>query len=161
MSDSLSNKPVKVSQLEKLKRLRKIQEWILDDFSHRDIVAKGVAEWDVSERTVERYYSDAFKEFRERTRFDTEHLKAYYKSRKRKLIQDMDPVLKKTPAGVRAINKVLDSMAKIDGIVIDKVELSGPDGAPIATQTSIDMSNLTDDQLKALAALKRSLRNPS
>ncbi len=150
----------RASKIEVAKRIRTVQEWILDDHTYSDIIRSSVARWDISERQAERYYAKAFEDFHEATRQSTESLKAYYKKRKMKLIREMDPVLKKTPSGVRAANKVLDSMAKLDGIVIDKIEVTGKDGGPLQTTTTVDLSGLTLDQLKLLSALKKSLNNP-
>lgn len=36
---------------------------------------------------------------------------------------------------------------------VQQVEASGPDGGPIRTDTRIDVSSLTDDQLRALASI--------
>ncbi|RKD19002.1 hypothetical protein BCY91_14085 [Pelobium manganitolerans] len=125
------------SQLEKYKRIRTVQEWILEDYTFTDIVRSCVSKWDISVRQAERYYSEAFREFKEKEEQSVDALKSYYKKRKMKLIREMDPVLKKTPSGVRAVNKVLDSMAKLDGIMIDKVELTGKDGTPLPSEVKI------------------------
>ncbi|TZF84526.1 hypothetical protein FW774_05930 [Pedobacter sp. BS3] len=122
----------KSTKVEKAKRIRTVQEWIMDDHNTVDIIRSAVARWDVSERQAERYYSEAFTLFKELTEKSIESKKAYYLQRKKKLIREMDPAFKKTPSGVRAINKVLDSMAKLDGIMIDKLEVTGKDGVPLS-----------------------------
>jgi hypothetical protein len=127
----------KASQIEITKRVRTIQEWIMEDHTYSDIIRSSVARWDVSSRQAERYYAKAFKDFRDATRQSTEVLVAYYKKRKQKLIREMDPILKKSPSGVRAINQVLDSMAKLDGIVLDRLEITGKGGGPLQTETTL------------------------
>lgn len=43
--------------------------------------------------------------------------------------------------------------AKLNGLITDKAELSGKDGAPLKL-ASVDLSRLTPEQLTALAAIK-------
>lgn len=46
--------------------------------------------------------------------------------------------------------------AKLLGFMVDKSEVTGKDGAPLQHQVtqSIDLSNLTEDQLRAIASIK-------
>ena len=119
------------SKVEMERRLATIREWILADYTYTDIISSAVIRFEVCERQAERYYSKAFQSFKSDNQQTVEHQKAYYKAKKLKLIRDMYPEAKKTPRGVTAINKILDSMAKLDGIMIDKVEVSGPNGEPL------------------------------
>ncbi|KUZ35266.1 terminase small subunit [Burkholderia territorii] len=50
----------------------------------------------------------------------------------------------------------LDSIAKIMGWSVDRVksEVSGPDGAPIEVNSTVDTSKLTIEQLRVLASIK-------
>lgn len=122
----------KSSKLEHQSRLRVVQEWILEDHSFRDIVKSIVAKWDLSERQAERYYSDAYQLFAEGEVANIDRKKFYYIQRKKKLIKEMNPLEKKTAAGVTAINRVLDSMAEIEGIKSgNKIEISDKDGLTI------------------------------
>lgn len=123
--------------LEKARRIRICQEWIMSDYSWTDIITNAINNWAVSKPTAERYYSEAFKSFKDTLIKDVENRKAYYIQKKKRLIKEMDAASKKTPAGVRAINQVLDSMAMLEGIVIQKVEVSGAGGGPIPTEITI------------------------
>ena len=131
------NKRNPSSQLEMSKRVRNCQEWIMNDFTWSDIIQNCMSKWEVSKRTAERYYSKAFHSFKDTLIQDVENRKAYYLQKKKKLIRDMSPEFKKTPAGVNAINKVLDSMANLEGIVITKVEVTGAGGGPIPTEVTV------------------------
>lgn len=70
----------------------------------------------------------------------------------------MDPKEKKTAAGVTAINKVLDSMAKMEGVTVDTVKLIGDPAKPIHTRNethvtpSVDYTKLPTDFLRTLVA---------
>jgi hypothetical protein len=109
-------KKAKASKIEHESRLRVVMEWILEDYIYADMRKSAVAKWEISERQAERYIADAYKLCSESISKNIEQKKGYYISRKRKLIRDMDPSEKKTAAGVTAINKILDTMAEIEGI---------------------------------------------
>lgn len=117
-------------------RIRAVQEWILEDHPYSDIIKSIVNKWGISIRQAERYHHLAMRFFEDKHALSMERKKAYYIQRKKKIIRDMDPQFKKTPSGARAINKILDSMAKLEGVVIDKIELSGKDGIPLPTGQS-------------------------
>ena len=122
-------------------RHRLVMEWILEDHTYTDIIKSILGKWDVSERQAARYYADAYKLLSD-SEPDTnkiEYKKNYYLQRKKKLIRDMNPAEKKTAAGAAAINRILDSMAEIEGIKVNKHELTGKDGAPIKTDFTITM----------------------
>lgn len=125
---------------EALKRVLIVQEWILADLSRSNILDRCVKEYEVSKRQAERYYKKAFDLFEEISKVSVEKKKGYYLQRKRKLISDMPDQAKKTPAGVLAVNKVLDSMAQLDGVITTKVEVSGKDGAPIEQNYNITLN---------------------
>lgn len=50
----------------------------------------------------------------------------------------------------RDVDAALEKMGKVHKLLIDRQEHSGPDGGPI--KTGIDLSNLSEDQLRALAS---------
>ncbi|MBK7885486.1 MAG: hypothetical protein IPJ81_18100 [Chitinophagaceae bacterium] len=117
---------VRASKIEAKERIRYVQELILNDIGSHDIIRAVISKWDISERQAYRYLYLANKEFEDKCKSSIEHKKAFYKARKLKLIRNMDAAEKKTAAGVTAVNKILDSMAKLDGINIDKLEVILP-----------------------------------
>lgn len=50
--------------------------------------------------------------------------------------------------------KANEMLAKWRGMMIDKVEHSGPDGGPIETNSQIQVEGMTDEQLRALSSIK-------
>lgn len=50
----------------------------------------------------------------------------------------------------------LMDVAKLNGLIVEKNEHSGPNGGPIQANTTLDLSGLTNDQLRALASIKLS-----
>lgn len=117
---------VRSSKIEAKERIRYVQELILNDIGSQDIIRAITSKWDVSDRQAYRYLDSANAEFEEKKKLSLERKKAFYKARKLKLIRSMDPDEKKTAAGVTAVNKILDSMAKMDGINMDKLEINIP-----------------------------------
>lgn len=129
----------KSDKLETSKRVIRVVEWILQDKSRQDILKLCEKHFGVSWRQAERYYLKAHESFVETNMVSLERKRGYYIQRKRKLISNMPEKEKKTAAGVQAINKVLDSMAMLEGIATTKVELSGKDGGPIEQDYNITL----------------------
>lgn len=110
-------------QVELSKRIRIVAEWILSDCLTSDIITQGQQKWNVSERQMKRYIKEAHESFVQIT--EEKGLKArmnWHIHRRLKAIRDMDAALKKTPAGVSVINNTLDSIAKIEGVFVEKVD---------------------------------------
>jgi hypothetical protein len=150
------------NKIELEKRIRQVQEWILMDNAVHDILTQCIQSWNVSKRQAERYVWAARQFFIEKTQESFEKKRAYYLARKRKLIRDMDPKEKKTAAGVAAVNRVLDSMQKLEGVSTDTLKLIGDPEKPLITETKvayssefIDYSTLPTEFLKFLLASRR------
>jgi hypothetical protein len=132
-------------------RIRKVQEWLMADHMNGDIVDFCVNSWDVSRRQAYRYIGKAMEAFKESNEKSVDQKKNYYLARKRKLIHDMPDAYKKTPAGVAAINRVLDSMAQLEGLSIKKVELTGKDGKDLVPPSEpMRFENLTTEQIEQI-----------
>lgn len=133
----MSEKTEKSSKFEIERRIRNVQEWILDDHTYSDIMRSIVNKWGVSDRQAQRYIKSAYEEFKEKNELSMDIKKAFYMKRKMKIIRDMDPKVKTTASGARAINKILDSMAELDGIKINRIQLTGNDGEPLIPEAGI------------------------
>lgn len=129
-------------------RLRTVMEWILDDHTYTDIKKSILAKWDISDRQAKRYYADAYELLSEGAEHNIERKKAFYIQRKKKLIRDMDPKEKKTASGVAAINKILDSMAEIEGVKVNKHELTGKNGKDLNLVTIFELPDNGRDPSK-------------
>lgn len=105
-------------------RIRTVQEWMMQDQCSADIVTQGMTLWGVGKRQIERYIAEAEKGFQEMNKTVLERKKAYYIQRSKKVLRDMDSRFKKTPQGVFAQQSMLQFMAKLDGVMVDKAELS-------------------------------------
>jgi hypothetical protein len=147
----------RASKLETAERVRYVQELILNDYASGDIIKAIIQKWGVTERQSYRYLWAANAFFEEKNELSLTRKKAVYKARKLKLLRNMDPAEKKTAKGVAAINKVLDSMAKLDGITFnepDSVKVNVSTNNTVSTtstlSTSIDYSALSTEFLEAV-----------
>ncbi len=96
-------------------------ELMMNDFAPSQIHQILLEKYGVTKRQAERYLYCANLFLEEKTEVSRKRKLAWYKARKFRLLRDMDPKEKKTAAGVRAIDGVLNSMAKLEGLMIDKV----------------------------------------
>lgn len=148
-------------KLELQKRIRHVQEWILMDYVTGDIITQCVAKWNVSDRQAYRYLWAANRFFEERDKLSLEKKRSYYLARKKKLLRDMNPEEKKTSPGVIAVNRVLDSMAKLEGVTVNTLKLIGDPDKPIKTESSvaftspIDYSKLSTEFLDMIIANRK------
>jgi hypothetical protein len=137
--------PKRVSdRLELQTRIRAVQEWILQDYLTCDIIANCVKTWGITERQAYRYLWAANRFFAEKDKLSLEQKRAYYLAKKKKLLRDMKPEEKKSAAGVVAVNRVLDSMAKLEGVTVDTLKLIGDPNQPVKTQTTVEFSSPID-----------------
>lgn len=127
-------------KLEISKRVFKVVDWILDDMSRQQIIEKCEKEFGVQWRQAERYYLKAHESFVEKKQLSIDRKKGYHIQKKLKLIRDIPEKVKKTAAGARTINAILDSMADIEGLKKTSVELTGKDGAPIEQNYNITLN---------------------
>lgn len=144
-------------QLEMIRRIRIVADWVLQDHLSADIISYCVSKWGVSERQGYRYLEAALDELKEKSERSLEQKKAYYISRKRKLIRDMDPGEKKTAAGVAAIDKVLNGMAKLEGIQFNTLKLVGDPDQPITTELRANIAHHHIDYTKLPTEFLRQL----
>lgn len=129
-------KEAKVDDIELDKRIRVVQEYLLLDYSKGDIAAQCVAKWGVSTRQGYNYIEKAYAAWEEINEKERKRLQKYHVQRRMKLLRNMDPAEAKTAAGTRAALEVLKDLAKFQGVApSEKVEHTGPEGAPIQTET--------------------------
>ena len=153
MEQTEQQKKRKADKIESAKRIRIIQDWIMQDHMTMDIINQSMQQFGIESRQAYRYLWAAKKFFEEKETESFERKRSFYLARKKKLLRDMNPEEKKTAAGVSAINRVLDSMAKLEGVSVDTVKLVGDKDNPIHTVTKnqgIDYSLLTEKELITL-----------
>jgi thermostable 8-oxoguanine DNA glycosylase len=67
------------------KRVRMVQQWLLEDHPTSDIVSFCISKWNVSKRQAYRYLSHAMEKFKEANEKSVEQKVNYYLARKRSL----------------------------------------------------------------------------
>lgn len=119
-------------------RVRSVMEWILQGYATKDIKAQGVAKWNVDERTITTYISKAKKEFRESRKGKLEERIDFYIAAKMKLFNELRA--KDTPAGASVADKILESMATLEGLNVKKIQHTGPNGDPLIPEDPLKVS---------------------
>jgi hypothetical protein len=125
----------KSDKVEVEKRIRIIQEWLMQGQTTFDIIRQSVSSWGISERQSYRLLERAYDEFSQLKQRGTKRRLNYHIEARLKLFRDMKD--KATPKGARAACMILDSMAKLEGVLIDKHEITGKDGQPIETTQTV------------------------
>lgn len=148
------------TKVETAKRIRYVQECLLEDIPSSDIQKAIVEKWSVTERQARRYIWAANKFFVEKYEKKAAEKKAYYIQRKKKLLREMDPKERKTARGVMAANKVIDSMAKIDGVLVENTvhEFKNPVEVKATFESKIDYSTLPTELLEAIVAQRQVMK---
>lgn len=116
-------KESKVDNIEKLKRVRAIQDLILAGHDHGDILTSIITKWGISERQAARYLKDGYEGFAELTGHEMKKRRGFHIAARMKL-------MKANSQRPKLQLDILDSLAKIEGIMVQKLDLS-TDGAKI------------------------------
>jgi len=138
----------KTDKLEFEKRIRIVQEWILEDQAYTDMVAAIMQRWSLEERQAKKYIKQARDRWVEQEQVVIDHKRRLHIEWLKKQKRSLKEIYKGTPRGIEALLKIDKEISALEGIYpATKVELSGADGQPIQTQ---DLSHLTYEQLYAL-----------
>lgn len=127
----------RVDKIEKERRIRVVQEWLLSDATHADIITQGAGKWGTSARQMQRYIADAYEGFKKMTDGLVAHRLHYHIQRRMKLLRDLEK--KNQASSVNVSLSILDSMAKLEGIMVSKHEHAGKDGEPLIPEVTINM----------------------
>lgn len=126
----------KSSTAEMERRLRIVQEWIIDDWPNCDIEAECVKRWEVSERQAKRYIADALDRWRDDNQQKLAHKRARRIESLKKQIRTMKPEYKGTPEGMRAILAIQKEIIKLEGVT--------PTEQMIEAEAAIDKGKMAD-----------------
>jgi hypothetical protein len=113
-------------------RVRTVMEWILQGFMTKDIIAQCLSKWGVDERMSYKYIKAGFKEFAKLSDKEIIEQKALHVAARWKLFNEL--VGKNTPAGASVGLSILDRIAKIEGVLVDRVDLTSK-GKELKAQT--------------------------
>lgn len=105
------------------------------DFPYNDIVTQSMQKWGITDRQAKRYISKAYESFAEITEKNVGRRLNYHIQKRMKLLRDIAPPDRNTPAGISTALRIIQDIAKLEGFYVEKHEHSGPDGGPIHTET--------------------------
>ena len=108
-------KSKRVTKIEKEKRERQVQKWIIAGESDHDIIRKVVKKWELTSRMAKNYVDKAYKGFKKDQDIDVETKRAAKIAELKDLIRGMDAKYKITPAGVNAIVRVQKQIIRLEG----------------------------------------------
>jgi len=129
---------MKVDQLTMDLRVRTVMDWILAGYVTKDIIAQCTAKWNIDERMGYKYLKSAKKEFAAARKGKIDERVDFYIAAKLKLYNEMQG--KNTPKGAAVANDILDSMARLEGCVVDKMDLTSK-GKRIDPGTTVKVYN--------------------
>ena len=126
----------KSDKVEFEKRVRAVQEWILQGYATCDIIKQCTLTWSIGDRQAFKYYKKAFDEFKEANKNTIEAKKAFHIALRKKLFRDLK--MKEQPIGARTALRIMDSMARIEGITLTGKD-SDFDG-PVLEDDSVEVT---------------------
>lgn len=114
-------------------RVRNVMEWILQGYITKDIINQCGIKFNVDERMAYKYIKASYKEFKELSKGSFEEIKAKHIALRYKLYNELKG--KDTAAGASVAGQLLDRIAKIEGVIIDKVDVTS-NGKELKAQTT-------------------------
>lgn len=125
----------KTDKIEYEKRIRVVQEWIIEDWPSVDIIANIGDKWGLESRQAKRYISEARKRWVEDEQTSINNKRRLKIESLKKLKRSLRDHHKGTPGGINAILRVEREIIKLDGIERSKkIELGGMKGQPVQTE---------------------------
>ncbi len=114
----------RVSKIEKDRRVRMVLSWILADALTHEIIEQCKLEFDVADRMAHYYIKEARKKIYEIQEKDIEREIDLAVAQRKKLLRQLDKKYKGTPEGMRAQLNVYDSISKLKGHWVNKVDVT-------------------------------------
>lgn len=103
-------------------RVRTVAEWILSGFATKDIIAQCAVKWQVDERMAYKYRKQAMVLFKKARQGEISERIDFYIAAKLKIFNEL--MDKKTPKGAAVASDILDSMARLEGAITDKLDIT-------------------------------------
>ena len=138
----------KSNKAEITRRVRTVAEYLIQGYSASDIVRNVTVTWDIKERQAENYISKAYKLIHDEAVKSIADSKAFHLKARLDLYRDLMKERSKVLKGdtdqkskvwmlTQLESKIMDilkDMARIDGLYVERLEHSGPEGQPLFTQ---------------------------
>lgn len=126
----------RVDKVEYERRIRNVQEWLVDDWPYQDVITQITKKWDLEERQAKRYIKDARERWSKAAQIKIDERRGRRIESLQKLKRSIKAEFMGTPAGMQAQLAIEKEIIKLEGIAIIKVEQSGPNGGPISTEVT-------------------------
>ncbi len=114
----------RVSKIEKDRRIRAVLSWILGDALTHEIIDQCKLEFNVEERMARYYIKEARKRVYAIEEKNIEQEIELAVAQRQKLLRQLDKKYKGTPEGLRAQLNVHDSISKLKGHWVNKVDVT-------------------------------------
>lgn len=132
MSNATGNNGIKSDSLKMDIRIRSVMHWVLDGYVTKDIISFCMSKFDVDERMVYKYLREAKKLIKDVRKGKIDERVDFYIAAKMKLYNELKD--KHTPKGAQVANSILDSMARVEGVILDRMDITSKDKALIPEQ---------------------------
>jgi len=129
----------KRDKVEYEKRIRIIQDWIIDDWPGVDIIREIENRWGIQSRQAKRYIAEARDRWVEDEEVEVGQKRAMKVVGLKKLKRSLKEIFKGTPAGINAVLRVDKEIIKLEGLPLaKKISIGGDkDMPPIQTVAKI------------------------
>ncbi|MFZ4412461.1 MAG: hypothetical protein ACOYOV_05195 [Bacteroidales bacterium] len=129
------NKPGS-SLIENEKRIRSVQEWLMSGQCTTDIITQCVNLYGISSRQAYTYLKKAYKEFKKISEEQIEERRSFHIEARLKLYRDLKD--KNTSKSAAVAVDILKDIAKLEGLYVEKQEITMPDGLVITVNFKDD-----------------------
>lgn len=126
-----------IDKIEFEKRVRMVQEWIIEDWPEADIRTNVMKTWKIGERMAYKYITEARKRWAGENQKELDEKRRLRVESLKKLKRSLKDQYKGSPAGIFAILAVDKEIIKLEGLdPAIKVQHTGSGGGPIQTETT-------------------------
>lgn len=112
----------RANHIEVYERVQAVMKYILEGYTSQQIVDQCKLVFAVEERQARTYISKAYQEFKKVRRKNMDERISFYIAIKLKLYNKLKD--KETPAGAAVALDIVESMEKIDGVAVQKIDLT-------------------------------------
>lgn len=145
---------MRVSKLDKQKRIQKVQQWIIDGLQEEKIRQKIAKKWNISTRQAKRYIHDAYHAWKVDADIDMETRRQAKIAELKQLKVGLKSEYKGTPAGIRAIMQVEKQIIRLEPYSIHRIDITSG-GEPLQMSPEEREERIKKLILKREEAIKR------
>lgn len=151
-------KAKKSNNIEYLKRIRVVQEWILENYPYCDILSNIQKQWGVSDRQAKYYIAKARELWSVDDQASIREKKKIKIQKLQREIRNMKPEYRGTPKGINAVLAVYKEIARLENlvpsgkgpVVQQRNEIVNNVTSSAQATSNVDYTKLPDEILKAI-----------